>query len=229
VKGIVNTRDAGGTKGNRVPVALRGRRPRSGFSLIEIMVAMAILSIIVLMMSTIYHQSTLAWDSGTRKTKGSVVARAVLGLISKDLSLAVVDTNILTRGIGDMYIQNGAKSIRFVTLGGTNSANTRVARMIRYEKSGASPRVMRYEYERTLYDPVAAGNPWNLIRMDEVADGVNDMVFETSPRGTFTTNLPDFVQIRMEFEKEKANISGVGAWSAGPDKTDGNADDITSW
>ena len=51
------------------------RRGTSGFTLLEILVAMAILMVLVLMMSTLFHQSTIAWDSGLRQAEMSMQAR----------------------------------------------------------------------------------------------------------------------------------------------------------
>lgn len=64
-------------------------KSKSGFSLIEVMVATAILMIIVVMIGNIFRQSSSAWETGYSKAEGAMGVRSVLGLIQKELSTAV--------------------------------------------------------------------------------------------------------------------------------------------
>ena len=52
---------------------------RSGLTLIELLVAMSILAIIVLAVAQIFQQSTVAWESGYRRTRTAMVRRLEAG------------------------------------------------------------------------------------------------------------------------------------------------------
>ncbi len=62
---------------------------RKGFSLIEILVAMTILTIIVLIISIIFQQTGIAWTIGMQRANSQSATRAVVGAISRDLAMIV--------------------------------------------------------------------------------------------------------------------------------------------
>ncbi len=62
---------------------------RAGFTLLEVLAALAIFSIIIVMMGNIFHQSSIAWEGGTRKAQGAIEARVILANIAQELSHAV--------------------------------------------------------------------------------------------------------------------------------------------
>ena len=61
----------------------------AGFSLIEVMVATAVLLVVVLMLGSVFRQASSAWDSGYARAEGGMVVRGVLGSIHRELSHAV--------------------------------------------------------------------------------------------------------------------------------------------
>ncbi len=65
------------------------RSARKGFSLIEILVAMTILTIIVLIISVIFQQTGIAWTIGMKRATAQSATRAVVGAISRDLAMIV--------------------------------------------------------------------------------------------------------------------------------------------
>jgi prepilin-type N-terminal cleavage/methylation domain-containing protein len=69
------------------------KQGRAGFSLIELLVSMAILVVITLMVSRIFQQAGVAWDTGSRKAEKMMTGRAVSDFIARQLSHAVPDTN----------------------------------------------------------------------------------------------------------------------------------------
>lgn len=68
--------------------------PRRGFSLIEILVAMAILVVIVLIVAGVFQQTSLAWSLGLRRATEQGNVRAVAGAIGRDLSMIVDPANL---------------------------------------------------------------------------------------------------------------------------------------
>jgi len=186
----------------------------SGFSLIEIMVATVILIVIVLITSAIFHQSNVAWDGGMRKAEGGMMARAVLGLIARELSQAVGDLDILNTG--EILSENW---IRFVTLTGDNKTGERVARQIQYDldnerlKRTESRYTQDYQLENTSVENTLVTNVY---------------ILKFIPLGNFAGgNMPKWVRIVLGV-KRTDDVSGVGAWSYGPDGAEG-IDDIRSW
>ncbi len=70
------------------------RRPvaSKGFTLVELLVALAILGIIVVVCGRIFEQSNVAWNTGSRKAEINMVGRGVADFIAQDLSRAVART-----------------------------------------------------------------------------------------------------------------------------------------
>ncbi len=66
-------------------------KTRQGFTVIELLVAMAILLIIVMMIGQILTGSTKAWDTGTNRAQDNLAARAALDFIGRHLSQVIAD------------------------------------------------------------------------------------------------------------------------------------------
>ncbi|MCX7819021.1 MAG: prepilin-type N-terminal cleavage/methylation domain-containing protein [Kiritimatiellae bacterium] len=81
------------------------RRHRAGFSLIEVLSAMAILSIIVLMAARLFNDSVQMWKIGSRRVEQDINARASLELIGRQLTMAMVDPVL------QMRVANGAQDL----------------------------------------------------------------------------------------------------------------------
>jgi prepilin-type N-terminal cleavage/methylation domain-containing protein len=59
---------------------------KKGFTIIEMMVAMAVLSMLVVAMSRIFQQSLVATDTGYNLVKGTLVGRTIMQYVAEDLS-----------------------------------------------------------------------------------------------------------------------------------------------
>lgn len=82
---------------------------RSGFSLIEVLVAMAILTVIVMVVAGIFQQTSLAWSLGLRRSNAQSAVRAVVGAISRDLASIVDPANFaIGPGASDQSIRQEA-------------------------------------------------------------------------------------------------------------------------
>ena len=102
-------------------------RMSKGFSLLEILVAMAILSVIILTLSTVFNQSSLAWDSGLAKVEKSMEGRIALNLMANELRNAVAGPDFLepvSFGSGGMAFNSmvqatdGEHAVRFIEYSG---------------------------------------------------------------------------------------------------------------
>jgi prepilin-type N-terminal cleavage/methylation domain-containing protein len=205
-------------------------RKRQGFSLIEIMAATAIMVIIVLIMSAVFHQSSVAWDGGTRKAEGNMSARAVLGLMAREISEAAEDKYAIGSPTGTNYFKeiddtghvfiDGGTRIAFTTISGEADADQRIARRIEYRVSGGS--LIRQEQRYKVNYIKSTGVP-DLESGSTIELITNVCKFAVS--GKPNDNNAQAVTIVLGLTRS-ADVSGVGAWSKGPNNgLDGTPDD----
>ncbi len=75
-----------------MPSNRQSREPsslRTGFTLIEVMVATAVMAIMVLMIGSIFQQTSSAWDAGYARAEGGMAVRTVVGSLTRDIATAV--------------------------------------------------------------------------------------------------------------------------------------------
>jgi len=98
--------------------ALRPLREISGFTLIELMAATTVLSVVLLMMVGMQDQMSKAWSNSNRRTDATREARAACRLMAQDLSCLVfrrtnndaadsIPAALLTQGVPFLYSSNG--------------------------------------------------------------------------------------------------------------------------
>lgn len=71
------------------PLRLCGEDSSAGFSLIEVLVAMAVMVVIILMVTNMFRDASEAWDMGTQRAEMNTAARAAIEYIARELSCAV--------------------------------------------------------------------------------------------------------------------------------------------
>jgi len=204
-----------------------GKIGQRGFTLLEVLVAMGILMMIVLMMSTLFHSSTIAWDNGLRQAEMSIQARAAMSLMQQDLAQAVVSTNDVV-GSSDTGMQcdisDNATGFSFWTLGEPDE-QTGIRTLKRVEYWFAGSQLMREQSESLEnnrageYAIYVKGVPAPLL------DSISQFSISTPQGRSYTTNLPQWVEIEMTLEATSAGAAGIRVWSNGRDKTFDTADD----
>ena len=76
----------------REPSSLRAFEPsnlRTGFTLIEVLVATAVMAIMVVMIGGLFQQASSSWDAGYVRAEGGMAVRAVVGALTRDAATAV--------------------------------------------------------------------------------------------------------------------------------------------
>jgi len=93
-----------------------GRRTRhAAFTLIELMASMAILGLIMVVLFSVFDQVNKAWLGGENRVETFTQARAILDLMSRELSQAIANKNIMFNGT--------ANSVDFVAPVNSNPQN----------------------------------------------------------------------------------------------------------
>ena len=90
---------------------MRRTKDRCGFTLLEIVVSIAILALIALMISRIFSESTRAVERGKDDALLDESARLLLDVMEEDISQALVRTNVAFR------IENNNAAIYFISTG----------------------------------------------------------------------------------------------------------------
>lgn len=229
-------------------VKARMRTWMRGFSLIEVLVAMTILSVIVLIVANIFQQTGLAWSLGLRRADEQSMIRAVAGSLTRDLSMIVDPANFVVGAKeedeslrGDALSQGGIDSgsgsfgssgIDFWMLKPADDimgdANV-VRELVHVEYSAGGGSVTRKESHFTS----ANGNPsagtdarFNL--------GNGSVRFETLSQTSYDgyASLYDDGGIKIVVSPvtpESINDYEIAVGSCGPDGEWGTEDDIRTW
>lgn len=157
----------------QIPGRPEARRSMMGFSLIEVLSAMAVLSVIVMIVARLFSNSTSAWDAGTRRMNANLAARSTLDMIGREISQVGVSSNTCLRvtdmGSGSSADPNDSSDrLEMVTNSGTPSVSAykRDFYQAKYEVRGASTNaVLRYSPNEAENDPgftcsVLGATPW---------------------------------------------------------------------
>ena len=191
----------------------RDNNSRGGFTLIELLVAMAILMLIVLMMATLFHQSSVAWNNGLRQAEMSIQARSAMSIMRRDISQAVAS---------EEYKCNFSGSSIDIYVLGTTTGDVRTIRRIKYSRSGSA--ITRSSAE---FRPGSGGNYFGTAfnqKSGSLVDNVEDFQVTPGPGGS-ATNLPAWVDIELTLEKTTMGAAGIRVWSNGRDHTFDTDDD----
>ncbi len=105
----------------------------AAFTMIELLVAMAILLIIVAIVAQIFQQANVAWSTGIRSVEMTMKGRSVADLIAQELSQAVKTANypdFAVNGSGaDFWMlgdaSNGSNAVSHVTYAWSGATFTR--------------------------------------------------------------------------------------------------------
>jgi prepilin-type N-terminal cleavage/methylation domain-containing protein len=163
------------------------RESRSGFSLIELIVAITIFAIIALGLAATFDKGTVAWENGTRRTQQALAGRACLDIIAYDLSQAIANAEF------PCDFNSGSK-LEFYSLSEPRSqADAHEAVKIIYEVNGDNLLV------RITEESAPSGTPPTIQPVSgsrkelPMSDGIMD--FSVVPSIPTTDTLPPYIDI----------------------------------
>ena len=220
---------------------------RSGFSMIEVLVAATILVVIVMMLGALFQQTSTAWRTGLMRTGGYAQLRTYVGTIQRDAT-AMINANLLPKKLlyGGQEQEFNSDRIGFYTLAGAD--DSRALNYIEYTQQGN-----RKQWVLKLEQSGSSGNAqWEQVgnsggtELLKFLPNQDDTTLLVEPRG-FRFKVADGTEhdrdgnsvpnnrkfpLHLTIDagvKQKGSLYDIGAESAGPDGQWGTKDDIRTF
>lgn len=196
----------------------------SGFSLVEILVATTILLVIVVLVSMVFQQQSAAFQAGVDRTQGQSALRSVMGMVSRDLSLAVDSEDYLDLPKNKF----SSTSLSFLALtgvdgkdnAGADSEGTLSLQLIKYSYSSkvVSREVSNVSFTKGGWK--TSGSKKSAL--NSKSNPINDLKFIVEGG---TSTMPNNIRI-LASTKANTTASPVSGHSAGPNSAWNDDDDI---
>lgn len=200
--------------------------PCGGFNLVELLVAMVVLSIVVTMMASIFRDSQSASTQGTAATEIEAAGRNALSMMTRDLQGAVGDTNLVFKEDRSGVVSYGFTNseVLFITLDATPTHTSRAARAVMYsvQPMTNSALTSRYELVRACYstDNCYTDPGWftnaPMTSYGVVAENVSALLLAVPEDSYFSdehsNTLPAFVDICLELLNERDARQAADLW-----------------
>lgn len=199
----------------------RLRRPRAGFSLIEVLVATTLLVIIVIMVGMVFRQSTLSWQSGISRADGNMLVRTVVGAIERELRLAVDARQFFPNNPRAMTLSGDA--IEFVALleGAGVEREPTLIKLTGGSEVTRTARRLRWNGSKWIESAAET----TTLMYSQPGDVQPNLFFAWKENPADKPGLPLWVNLQASLTPA-AGFRGVRAASAGRDRKFGTNDDI---
>lgn len=197
----------------------------SGFSLVEILVATTILLVIVVLVSMVFQQQSAAFQAGVDRTQGQSALRSVMGMVSRDLSMAVDSEDYPGLPENDF----SPESLSFLALTGVDGKNNEGE-----DSEGTlSLQLIKYSYSskvvsREVFNISFSKGGWKksgekkVSALNSKSNPINDLKFIVEGG---TSTMPNNIRI-LASTKANTTASPVSGHSAGPNSAWNDDDDI---
>jgi len=172
-----------------------------GFTLVEILISLAILAIIVASTFTIFRSASKSWQKGEIRSERYQNARSAISKISVEISQAVISSNSLCRFTGD---KNKVSFISFVTTGSGIFELSEVG----FWLDGAKKLLMRNDEIDPDYDFTTYGHS------DILSENISELEFSYYDGALWTdtwnsdqalgVGLPKAVKVKIKVNDKKA-------------------------
>ena len=191
-----------------------------GFTLVEILIALAILAVIVTSTFVIFRSSSNSWQKGEKRSERYHNARVAIGKMSTEISQAVVNENKLSKFIGNN------EEVGFVSFVSTAEGIFELVE-IEYWLDKDGRFLMRNEdidpdfdfstqdnsdilaenitlLEFSYYDGSTWSEAWNISEIEEGAEGETEEEQEIDE-----STLPKAVRIKIKVEDKSGKESEI--------------------
>lgn len=207
---------------------------RNGFSMIEVLVASAILVVIVMMLAMLFQQTSLSWRTGVKRADAYMQIRSAIGAIQRDAS-AAVDARTIPLALRNKLKPGGgqqfAGGLGFFTLTGDGfyDDNTPYRALTYVTYNGNGDRTEAVLKANGTKQDLPDSNVLNFVDKASSQNKPVTKITRFDPVfGADNQGLPLFVNIEARVTYT-GNALDIGAESAGPDKAWGTKDDIRTW
>jgi prepilin-type N-terminal cleavage/methylation domain-containing protein len=208
---------------------MKTKRNRSGFSMIEMLVAAAILVVLVMMLAMLFQGTSTAWRIGSRRADGYMRVRSVLGAMQRDASAAVdqnaIEPNVRRQLGGSQSFSSG---LRFYTLTGAGADPAmRAVTYVEYTTQGDRRETKLKAGGGT---EVNDSNVMDFVATSGSRSQLQTKITDISPVNSSvgSAGLPLYVTIKAQVTTKGYSLD-IGAASAGPDKAWNTRDDLQTW
>ena len=216
---------------------MKPSRRNDAFTLIEVMIATAILLMMTIMMGSLFRQASSAWDAGNAKAEGGMVVRGVVGAITRDMATAVDGR---AYGMSSSFVCDGSK-LQFWCLKPTarNGVTNREPHLVTYTGGSGVTRTdktlgggtdtsdifddndlkgfgAKFTFEAIDPPPLSQTNPSS---SDSVRSGSGYEGLDGS--GDYAWNGPASVKVTLKLTQD-GSFSGLGVRSWGPNGIEGS-------
>jgi len=169
---------------------------------------MAILLVIVMLTTRIFHQATVAWESGARKAELDMTGRSIVDFIARELEQAVCDSVIIKNTAFD--VPNGGDYAKFVMMNAEPTTNNRTLRAVYYKYDSGSKTVNRESRLWRSYEDYKDIAGFNDARFSYETNGllcgpdlIQQFVFKLPPGNTNTPPLYVDIEIVVGLPQDK--------------------------
>lgn len=208
------------------------KKQHGGFSMIEVLVASTILTVIVMMLGMIFQSTGLAWRTGVQRADSFMQVRGFLGAIQRDLSAAIDSRDLPPTLTSGRQQQFSSSTLSFFTLSGkgfNNAGNPyRALTHITYDTAGNRTEARLRAgggWDTTTYNVMTSAERQLNPNKPSISIQGFQPVYEA---GASSPALPLYVNIKARVISSGYTLE-IGAASAGPDMTWGTKDDIATW
>ncbi len=174
---------------------------KKGFTLVEILIALAILAMIVASTFTIFRSASKSWQKGETRSERYQNARNAIGRISSEISQSVINNNALCRFTGEK------NEISFISFISTDAGVFELSE-IEYWLDGARKLLMRNDDIDPDYDFTTCDHS------EILSDNISELEFSYfdglawkdawSSDQSSGVGLPKAVRIRLRVEDKNA-------------------------
>ena len=204
----------------REPSSLRAFEPsnlRTGFTLIEVLVATAVMAIMVVMIGGLFQQASSSWDAGYVRAEGGMAVRAVVGALTRDAATAVDGRRF---GLSAPVEVTGSQITMYRLAPGAVGGNRDIVKVV--YKGGSTVKRTVDGKESTLYSGGSGSNGANFtFSAGPEADGTQNAAatrpyerrYYDSTGAQKTSDFPAEVLWNVPYVKVRCQLTRKGTFS----------------